>query len=119
MSKQSEFDFFDDEQDDDVAPYQAHSKTSRAAAEAIEPDVASLRGKVLAFIRERGPWGATDEEIQLTLRMNPSTERPRRIELHYAGLVKLSGTTRPTASGRQAMVWIESSLPPQRERFLK
>jgi hypothetical protein len=48
---------------------------------------------------------ATDEEIQLGLEMSGSTERPRRVELVAAGRIVDSGRTRPTQSGRQAVVW--------------
>ena len=40
-------------------PAQRHSPTSVAAADAIEPSAATLRGKVLAYLRDSG--GATDE----------------------------------------------------------
>jgi len=100
-------DDWDDQLEFDYAPpYQAHSETSQAAAEAIEPDVATLRGQVLAHLRSCGVKGATDDEMQVALDMNPSTERPRRIELWRAGLVERSGRTRPTRSGRLAVVWV-------------
>jgi DNA-binding IclR family transcriptional regulator len=50
------------------------------------------------------PGGLTDEEMQTRLGMNPSTQRPRRIELARRGLV-VEGGTRRTASGRMATVW--------------
>lgn len=90
----------------DEAPYQRHSETSREAAEAIEPDLAGLRGRVLAFIRQCGDKGATDDEQQVALAMNPSTQRPRRIELWRKDLVRRTQETRPTRSGRKASVWI-------------
>ena len=99
---QQSFDF----DDDDTAPYQPHSETSREAAEAIEPDLGTLRGRVLAHIRECGPRGATDDEVQVALRMNPSTERPRRVELWERGWVFRTDQTRPTRSGRKATVWM-------------
>lgn len=85
-------------------PAQAHSPTSIEAAERIAPDALTLRDLVLAEIIRRG--GATDEEIAGELALNPSTSRPRRIELVEAGLVRDSGQTRKTASGRAAVVWI-------------
>lgn len=87
-------------------PAQRHSPTSVAAAERIEPDAATLRAAVLAFIRGRGDHGATDEEVQDGLVMNPSTERPRRRELQQAGMVRDSGRTRLTRSNRKAVVWM-------------
>jgi hypothetical protein len=87
------------------APSQSHSETSRTAAREIEPKAGTLRGYVLAYIRGSGETGATDAEMQLALNMNPSTQRPRRIELVTAGLVIDSQTTRQTPSGRKAVVW--------------
>jgi hypothetical protein len=89
----------------DDPPYQPHSETSREAAEAIEPDTATLRGVVLAYIRRQGQRGATDDEMQVALGMNPSTQRPRRVELWDAGFVERTNMTRITRGGRQASVW--------------
>lgn len=97
---------FDSTEPEPEPPYVAHSETSRAAAESIEPDAATLRGKVLALLRQRRHQGATDEEMQAVLRMNPSTQRPRRIELCNADLVMDSNRHRNTRSGRRAVVWI-------------
>lgn len=83
---------------------QQHSETSVAAAEEIAASAATLRGLVLSYIQIRGEEGATDEEIAAALDMNPSTARPRRVELERAGLIKKSGR-RPTRSGRMATVW--------------
>ena len=82
------------------APFQRHSPTSREAADL---ETGNLRSRVLRYIEERG--GATDEEAQLALGMSPSTQRPRRVELVQSGAVRDSGRTRPTRSGRQAVVW--------------
>jgi hypothetical protein len=61
---------------------------------------------VLTFLVCRADYGATDEEIQFVVGMNPSTQRPRRIELVRMGLVRDSGTTRLTRAGRKATVWV-------------
>lgn len=81
-------------------PYQRHSDTSKAAAVAIEPKAGSLRAKVLEHLRgcERG---ATDKEMQAALDMGGSTQRPRRIELVEAGLVRDSGVRRDRST-----VWV-------------
>lgn len=85
---------------------QEHSPTSRAAAAAIEPTRESLRERVYRWMVFMGTAGCTDEEGCLALNMNPSTYRPRRIELVERGAVLDSGATRRTSSGRQAVVWI-------------
>jgi hypothetical protein len=107
--KTSQRNLFDPAPPDDElpvgAPYQSHSSTSQAAAEAILPKAGTLRRKVLDYLVGRGVHGATDEEIQGGLQMGANTERPRRIELVNALLVRDSGTTRPTRSGKQAVVW--------------
>jgi hypothetical protein len=86
-------------------PYQQHSVTSQAAAEVAASFAPSDRQRVLDWLRAH-PAGLTDEQLQRALRMNPSTERPRRIELVRASLVVDSGTTRKTRAGVKAVVWI-------------
>lgn len=43
--------------------------------------------------------------MQTSIPMNPSTQRPRRIELQAMGLVSDTGRTRETRAGRNAVVW--------------
>lgn len=85
---------------------QRHSPTSVQAAEQMEPCAATLRAKVLEYIRNSGEVGQTDEGCQVGLDMPGNTQRARRVELCEMGLVKDSGRTRPTKSGRQAVVWV-------------
>jgi predicted ArsR family transcriptional regulator len=91
------------------APCQHHSPTSCAAAEAIVPHLNKLQARVLDYLRGCGERGATDEELVEALRLSPSTARPRRIELVKAGLVRDSGRTRKTNSGREATVWVATN----------
>jgi hypothetical protein len=88
-----------------IAPYVRGSETSAAAAASLTPETMSvLQRRVLEFISSRGEEGATDEECQRELGMNPSTQRPRRGELANAGLIVEAGT-RLTSSRRRATVW--------------
>lgn len=91
---------------EDIPKHQAHSPTSRAAAEEIGPLTAAMRAKVYSYLFRCGAHGATDEEVQLALDMPGSTERPRRIELCEAQMVRKSGFERFTKSGRRAVVWV-------------
>jgi hypothetical protein len=84
-------------------PYQRHSETSQAAAEAIKPEQANLRERVYEAIAA-SPCGLTDEQIAERTGLNPSTARPRRIELWKAGRVNGLGQER-TRSGRWATLW--------------
>jgi len=89
-----------------ATPYQRHSETSMAAAVQAEPSVKTWLGAVLIWLRLQDDTGATDEEMQERMNINPSTQRPRRGDLVNRGLVVDSGRTRPTRSGRKATVWV-------------
>lgn len=84
--------------------------TSLDALESILDSAPTQRLRVWREIEHRKHYGATDEELQIALKMNPNTERPRRQELQKMYMVKHSGRTRPTSSGRQAIVWIDYNL---------
>ena len=81
------------------------SETSSAAAARIEGSPRLMaRASVLEAIRGN-PEGLTDERgIEIT-GLDPSTYRPRRVELVQSGGVYDSGKTRMTKSGREAVVW--------------
>lgn len=80
--------------------------TSNEAASRIEPIAGTLRAAVLDYIRACGEIGATDEEMQIALEMNPSTQRPRRQELEKLGLILRTSRARPTKSGCKAIVFV-------------
>ena len=85
------------------APSVNGSATSAAASDALGPaTLNAMQRQVLEYIRDHGP--STDEQIATGCDMNPSTARPRRIELVRRGLVVEAGERR-TASGRKAVVW--------------
>jgi len=85
----------------DVPPYQPHSETSIAAAKSVAPKAVSLREQVYNALRY-APM--TDEQIAVRLSLNPSTSRPRRVELVKAGRIVEVGKA-STASGRTAVLW--------------
>jgi hypothetical protein len=84
------------------APYVAGSATSHAAAAQIAPVAPNLRERVFAYIETHGP--VTDEEIANGCELNPSTARPRRIELARQCRIMADGT-KLTSSGRSAVAW--------------
>ena len=87
------------------APSVNGSATSAKAADSLGPATLNAMQRRLAdFLRTCGAFGATDEEMQLALGMNPNTQRPRRRELEDAGLIVRDGT-RKTKSRRNADVW--------------
>jgi hypothetical protein len=88
-----------------LAPCQRHSPTSRAAAVGIAPRAGTKRALVMDFLLDN-PQGATDEEMQQCIPMSANTQRPRRVELLAAKLIKDSGRTRKTVGGDEAVVWV-------------
>lgn len=83
--------------------YPSTRVTSSAAEREIAPHASTLREDVYKTIAAFGP--IHDERIARVLNMNPSTERPRRLELEKAGRIVASGTER-TSSGRKAVTWV-------------
>ncbi len=96
-----------------LPPHQPTDTSLTAAAQAL-PLVNRLQARVLQYLRERAD-GATDIEIQEALQLNPSTQRPRRIELVQKGLVEDSRMRRRTPSGRSAVVW--RAVPPEPQQL--
>jgi hypothetical protein len=86
------------------APSVNGSITSAKAADSLGPATLNAMQRRVLELLAATPDGLTDEEQQRLLEMNPSTQRPRRIELARRGLVVEAGTRR-TASGRMATVW--------------
>ncbi len=88
-----------------MPPWQRHSDTSRAAAISMYATAPTKRARVYRELLAALPGGLTDEELQDRLHMNPSTQRPRRIELEKERLVYDSHEERMTRAGRAAVVW--------------
>lgn len=84
------------------APSVHTSDASIEAAEKIEPSRSRLCQEVFETIKQFGP--ATDEQIAYYAQMNPSTARPRRLELQREGLIVPAGYGKSKA-GRKAQLW--------------
>ena len=85
------------------APGFKRDGTSRAAAEAISPRVISLRERVLAALKSRGPM--TPDECGVALGLEWWTVRPRFSELVRLGLIAPTGERRKNESGKDADVY--------------
>lgn len=81
-----------------------HRDTAKAAAAKALGRSGSARRRVFDLLAVN-EHGLTDEQICEALRLNPSTERPRRVELVDAGFVVDTGERRRVASGGMAAVW--------------
>lgn len=85
-------------------PYAAGHRgtdTSRAAAESIPASL--LRGKVMDAFKRYGSM--TADECAERLCTSILSIRPRCTELRNMGKLVDTGTRRPNASGRSAIVW--------------
>ena len=87
-------------------PAQRHSRTSREAAEAIKPHVASIRERVYLYVMAHGP--CTDQSIAIGLDLAENTVRPRRVELMAQGAIRADAELGVTSSGRRANRWVTS-----------
>ena len=83
--------------------------TSQQTRESIA-DAPRVREMIWAFLEREGDRGGTDAEIQEALGIDGNTERPKRLELFRAGQIHDSGRTRPTPSGRDAIVWVTTKF---------
>lgn len=89
---------------DRPAPYVRGSSTSRAAAASLsQSKIERDRATILAFIAARGP--VTDEEQQAGTGIGGNTQRPRRLELADAGLIKKAAEKKRTLAGNRAVAW--------------
>lgn len=91
------------------ARHNAPSGTSSVMADRNGGLAKTLRARVLGFIVSQGAHGATDDEGEAALGIEPQTYRLRRGELVAPGLVVDSGRPRNTVSGRPAAVWMTSN----------
>lgn len=90
-----------------TASFARGSDTSREAARSLSPDaLTKLETKVFEFIRDRGPPGATCEEIELHTTLPHQTASARVNGLMNKGRIADSGQRRKTRSGRRATVWV-------------
>lgn len=85
---------------------QEHSDTSKAAARSVEGSPrAKARSAVLEAIRS-APGGITAEKIEDVTGYPGNTVRPRIVQLVQLNLIRDSGRTSLTRSGRAAVLWI-------------
>ena len=89
-----------------LPPRQVGSPTSTAAAVAVIPHAQAQRDRIEAYLKARGAWGATRDEMETDLRLSGDTVRPRCRELEKLTRVVNSGRTRLTRSGHAAAVYI-------------
>lgn len=92
-------------------PFARGSDTSRDAAEDAGTHAAQDRGRILAFIGQRGTLGATADEILAALRFAHQTAASRVSDLKREGLIVDTGQRRRTRAGNKAAVYTLNPNP--------
>lgn len=95
--------------------YSHAPETSREAAEHVADAAKSREELALRFIRGRGLFGATADEVAGTLEWERYSSRPRLSTLKAEGKIVDSGARRKGASGRNQAVWIAREFAPRAE----
>ncbi len=85
------------------------SANSSTAAKAIAPRARSIRGSILAHVRDCGAAGATDQEISVALGIDGSTVRPARLSMVRRGLLIDTGRDRLTVAQNPARIYVAAS----------
>lgn len=88
------------------APGHRGVDTSVLAAEAIAPKLGRLQRMAQTAILLAGRHGMTADELAAHLNMDRYSIQPRTSELKQRGLIIDSGSRRPNATGKMAIVWI-------------
>lgn len=88
------------------SPPSSDDDTSLAAAESVRATLNSMQAEVLRFIKGRGEYGATCEEVEIGLGMKHQTASARVRELRAKGRIEKSGRKRLTTSNRNAVVYL-------------
>jgi hypothetical protein len=87
-------------------PYDNGTPTSCAAADSVRVCVNSQAARVFEFIESQGERGATDKEIQVGLKLDGNSQRPRRVWLMRNGFVKPKGAPCETFVRERSIVWV-------------
>jgi len=89
-------------------PRASRRRTSLAAGRSVAHAIGHIEGRILEHVAACGERGATAEETATALELRSATASARFSELGQAGRIIDSGRTRPTSSGRAAIVWIST-----------
>lgn len=84
--------------------------TSVAAAESMRVHVGPIQQRILDCLYLRGSHGGTYTEIMDDCRLSAPTVCGRMVELAKANLVKVTGKTRNSPSGRACRVYIAAEF---------
>jgi predicted ArsR family transcriptional regulator len=79
--------------------------TSDEAALSMREHKLRQRGQVYGYLLDCRATGSTADEAEAALGIAGNSLRPRLVELREMKLIRASGMTRKTRTGRSAIVW--------------
>lgn len=98
---------------DQPTAYLNGDPVSAAAAAAVTPKLSGQARTVFNFIKSRGEYGATDNEIMQFTGIVPNSARPRRIWLKEKGFVAAkTGEDGVIIQRNRSTVWVTTGLDP-------
>ena len=98
---------------DQPTPYLNGNPVSAAAAAAVTPKLSGQARTVFEFVKSRGEYGATDNEIPQFTGIVPNSARPRRIWLQRKGfLAAKTGEDEVIIQRHRSTVWVTTGLEP-------
>ena len=83
----------------------AYQSTSADAWHSMQAHLGEIDGGIMWCVSDYPKNGRTCDEIERSLCLSHQTVSAQIRHLVKAGLLEDSGQTRPTSSGRQAIVW--------------
>lgn len=92
--------------DYELPPHQRQSETSVLAAREVAHKFGARQRQHLAFYREAGDKGLTDDEVQIKAQQTSSQQVSVRGKLAEKGYLRQAGVQRKTRCDRWAEVWI-------------
>jgi hypothetical protein len=84
--------------------------TSIAAQIKAAPRMSEKRTRIYQYLIDRVERGATDQEMQIALKISGDTLRPTRGKLLKDGLIYDSGKRRTNENGNECIVWVVSTI---------
>lgn len=83
-----------------------HGYTSQEAADRAAAFAGTQRAYVESLFVDEYPRALCDLQVQQILGMNPSSERPRRLELEERGHIRRTGEILMAGSRRETFIWV-------------
>jgi hypothetical protein len=95
-----------DESRDITAGYHGGNRESREAHRLARLNAQTIRARIVAFVADRGEWGATSDEVEIAMQLPHQTVSARLVEAKKRGELLPTGERRRTRFGAVANVLV-------------